>query len=84
MKQRNLFAVILIAITVGIGGWIVTKQVIATPANREAQIELVEPYTAEFNEDAIDNLLDPNALDFYRDPNLDAGGSDHTLTPGGN
>ena len=82
MKNRNLFAIVFMAIVVAIGGWIVTNLFIATPENKKAEVEIVETYVPEFNKDAIDNLTDPNALDFYKDPNLDAGGSDHTLTPG--
>jgi hypothetical protein len=80
MKQRDLFAIGILAIIVAVAAWILTNQFIVTPENKTAEVEIVEPYQTDFNQDSVKLLSNPARLDFTRDPNLDAGGSDHTLT----
>lgn len=81
MKQRDIFAIAMLAIIMAIGAWILTNTYIASEENRTAEIEQVPAYATDFDKDTAKGLLDPNIVDFTRDPNLDAGGSDHTLTP---
>ena len=79
MKQRDTFTIGVIAIVVAIAGWILTNQFINTPENKKGEVEKVEAFSTEFNDEAVQILTGPNVIDFTRDPNLDAGGSDHTL-----
>lgn len=82
MKQRDIFALALIAIVAAIGSWIVVSQFIATPANRTAEVEVVAPYDTDFDQAAQTALSSPEAVDFSRDPNLGAAGTDNILQPG--
>lgn len=82
MKQRDVFAIVMVAIVVAIGAWLITNSLVVTEASKKAEVEIAEPYVTEFNSNAILLLTNPEALSFYKTPNLDAAGSDHTLTPG--
>lgn len=81
MKQRDTFAIAMIAFIVAIGGWILSDQFIATPANLTSQIEKVEPYTSEFKPEAKQQLTKRTNVNFSRDPNLTVNGGGPVLAP---
>jgi hypothetical protein len=81
MKQRDTFAIAMIAIIVAIGGWLLTGQLIATPENLTAKVEKVSPYTTDFSSEAKQQLTQKSNVNFSRDPNLDVDGNSPVLTP---
>ncbi len=81
MKQRDTFAIAMIAFIVAIGGWILSNQFIATPQNLTAKVEKVEAYTSEFKAEAKQQLTKTTNVNFSRDPNLTVNGGGSVLTP---
>lgn len=81
MKQRDIFAIALLAVIVAISGWFLTNQFIASPQNLTAEIEVVKPYTTEFSPEAKQRLLRPGAVNFSRNPNINIDGDGTVLTP---
>lgn len=81
MKQRDTFAIAMIAVIVAIAGWLLTNQFIARPENLSAPVEVVRPYTTEFSVDAKQQLTRTGTVNFSRDPNLNVDGDGTVLTP---
>lgn len=83
MKQRDLFAVGMIAVIVAIADWFLTNIFINTPENKTAKLEIVEPYSSDFNDSAVGVIQDGNSVDYTRDANIDLPGTDGgVLEPG--
>lgn len=52
MKQNEILAAILIGIFVAVFGWIITTSFVAKPEERQEEVQLVRPFTTEFNPQA--------------------------------
>lgn len=83
MKQKDIFAIALIAVIVAVAGWFSVNKFIATESNLSAQIEIVSPYTEEFSAAAKEQLIRNDAVNFGRDPNLNVDGGGQILIPPG-
>ncbi|HVX47974.1 MAG TPA: hypothetical protein VHA05_01310 [Candidatus Saccharimonadales bacterium] len=48
MKQKDIALIILIVAIAGILSMFISKQIFATPKNRQQKVEVVQPITADF------------------------------------
>jgi ABC-type anion transport system duplicated permease subunit len=66
MKQKDLALILVIAVIGGIASIFVSKIIFVNPKNREQQVEVVQPITADFPPPSSayfnSNALDPTEL----------------------
>lgn len=79
MNQKQVTLTVVLSIIAAVAVLSLTNKFIANEENLSAEIEQVEVYPTDFDEEADKLLSDEDAVDFTRDPELSGAGRPQLL-----